>query len=242
VSMKYLAPYVIENWVHVFTCSNSLGALRLSHDDRRWFVPKITNDIHSLSFWQKFNSWLEKEGGLGIIKAWCLEQADQDPDMVVARGSVAPMSEAKKEVIQEGYSEAMRVTFQIMSLIKEEAEKVSDERVKVVWDTSLVSMVKEKVYGGRTNYLERPLTLRKVAQAAGWLAGETRITHTDWHAFKARPLLMGKGAESLIFVSREDLIEMERRRELEIINIVDEVERRNIFPFIKEERREERGR
>jgi hypothetical protein len=242
VSMKYLAPYVIENWVHVFACSNSLGALRLSHDDRRWFVPKITNDVHSLSFWQRFNSWLEKKGGLGIIKAWCLEQADQDPDMVVARGSVAPTSEAKKEVIHEGYSEAMRVTFQIMSLIKEEAEKARDERIKVVWDTSLVSMVKEKVYGGRTHYLERPLTLRKVAQAAGWLAGETRITNVDWHAFRSRPLLMGRGAESMISVSREHLIEMERRRELEIVNVVDEVERRNVFPFIKEERRDERGR
>ena len=244
VSMKYLAPYTIENWVHVFACSNSKGALRLSQDDRRWFVPKVTDDPHSLGFWQTFNAWLEKEGGLGIIKAWCLEQADLDPKMVVPRGAVAPMSDAKKEVIQEGYSEAMRVTFQLMSEIKddvEKAEKEGDDRIRVVWDTELVSMVKAKIYKGKTQYLERPLTLRKVARSAGWMVGENQLTWKNWSIFKARPLLIGKGASKVLSASANDLVEMKSKEKLEILNAVAELESRNILPFIKEERRDERG-
>jgi hypothetical protein len=206
VSMKYLAPYVIENWVHVFACSNSKGALKLSHDDRRWFVPKITNDIHSLSFWQKFNSWLEKEGGLGIIKTWCLEQADQDPSMVVAKGSVAPMSEAKREVIQEGYSEAMRVAFIALSMKKEELERSGSDKILVALDTELSDMARDLINKGKSSFNEKPLTMRKVAKAAGWLVGEHKITHLDWRAHMSRPLMIGKGADQLVSAKTGDIV------------------------------------
>jgi hypothetical protein len=40
VEEKYQKPYDITNWVHIFACSNSLRALRLAYEDRRWFVPR----------------------------------------------------------------------------------------------------------------------------------------------------------------------------------------------------------
>jgi hypothetical protein len=203
VSMKYLAPYVIENWVHVLACSNSMGALRLSQDDRRWFVPKITNDVASLSFWENLNLWLEKKGGLGIIKDWCLKQADEDPTMVVKQGASAPSSETKDEVIQEGYSESMRVVFQALSMIREQVEDGKIEGVQVAFDSELVAISRDLRKNGKSQFVERPLTMRRVAKAAGWVVGKNKITYAEWGVFRAKPLMIGEGASELVLIDRD---------------------------------------
>ena len=38
VKEKNVPAYDIENWVHIFACSNSLKALHLDDEDRRWLV------------------------------------------------------------------------------------------------------------------------------------------------------------------------------------------------------------
>jgi hypothetical protein len=42
VNQKYMRQYIIENWCHVLASSNSMRALKMENDDRRWFYPEVT--------------------------------------------------------------------------------------------------------------------------------------------------------------------------------------------------------
>lgn len=102
VNQKYMKEYVIENWSHVLACSNSLKALKIEEDDRRWFVPTVQEHRWSRERFEEFFNWL-RCGGLSIIKFW----ADHWKDTVKV-GERAPMSKRKGDLINESYSEAQK--------------------------------------------------------------------------------------------------------------------------------------
>jgi len=184
INTKYLAPYELQNWTHVFACSNSNAALKLSFDDRRWFVPEVTKDPKTPGYWEKLYRWLEREGGYSIIKGFC-EVLAADPRNLVMRGQSAPMTETKKDVVREGYSDAMRFVHMLMEQIKDQADR--QNKSVVVLDTELVRMVKEVYYKGNVpKYMEQLRTLRRVAQDAGWYIWEGRIDRFNWGAFSSR--------------------------------------------------------
>lgn len=207
IDQKYMAPYTVDNWLHVFACSNSKGALKLSQDDRRWFVPRITNKSKDPAWWGSFNEWLTVQGGLGIIRGWCDEQA-KDPNMIIMKGNSAPMNETKKEVIQEGYSEGMRLVFDVLSFLKEKADE--EDKNIIVLDVDLVRMSKEIVHQGKANgHLEKAATMRKVAQTVGWSVSDERLRVSSWGGrivLGARPLLIGPEAEKIASGSQINLL------------------------------------
>lgn len=100
VNEKFQRPYTIDNWCHMFACSNSAKALKIEDDDRRWFVPEVNEKAWGRSKFNEFYGWI-KSGGLGIIKAW----AEDWPDPV-QKGERAPMTSRKKEYIADSRSEA----------------------------------------------------------------------------------------------------------------------------------------
>jgi hypothetical protein len=108
VNEKYQKAYVIENWCHVFACSNSMKALKMEEDDRRWFYPEVTEDKWSREEFTKFHDWL-KSGGLSIIKYWAENYGDY-----VSKGEPAPMTDRKRELIfssrTEGQQEAVALS------------------------------------------------------------------------------------------------------------------------------------
>lgn len=176
VSKKYQASYEIENWLHVFACSNSKRAIQLSTDDRRWFVPRVTEERQPPEYWGVFNKWLNDEGGLGIIRQWASDfVAAENP---VERGASSPWSVAKKEVVEEGFSPGMALVAEFLDRAKQEF----NEPV-VVLDIDLIKMIKDHIYEGRHNdRLERPLTIRKLAKSRGWYVGEQRVQLKEWGA------------------------------------------------------------
>jgi Family of unknown function (DUF5906) len=76
VSQKYVKPYRIRNKVQVIACSNSMRALKLDDSDRRWFVPRVTEDKKDDAFWNRINAFLENGLGLGIIHGMALFQPE----------------------------------------------------------------------------------------------------------------------------------------------------------------------
>ena len=100
VNEKYQRPYLVENWAHIFACSNSMQALKMEADDRRWFYPMVNEERWPREKFGKLRDWLAS-GGLGIIKHW----AEAHPNFIMP-GERAPMTERKKEMISGSRSEA----------------------------------------------------------------------------------------------------------------------------------------
>lgn len=102
VNEKYQQPYMIENWAHIVACSNSMRALKMEQDDRRWLYPEITEQAWSPDKFEDFRAWLDG-GGLQLIKGWAETWEDY-----VGPAERAPMTARKKEMIEGSRSEAQR--------------------------------------------------------------------------------------------------------------------------------------
>lgn len=100
VNEKFQRPYKIENWAHLFACSNSKQALKMEGDDRRWMYPMMNEERWERAKFVKLRDWLAS-GGLGIIRTW----AERFGDYVMP-GERAPMTSRKKEMIEGSRSEA----------------------------------------------------------------------------------------------------------------------------------------
>lgn len=119
VNQKYMRPYRVENWAHVFASSNSKRALRMEEDDRRWFYPEVTETRWSRAKFAELNAWINS-GGLGIIKAWAEAYGEY-----VSPGERAPMTERKKELIEGSRSEAQREVASLAEAIVETKEMIA---------------------------------------------------------------------------------------------------------------------
>lgn len=99
VNEKHTRTFTCENWCHVFACSNEHKALKVSRADRRWFFPEVSEVRWPDKKFDFFYNWLHSNG-LGIIKHWA-----HSYNKYVEKGEHAPVSEKKKEIIQESMSQ-----------------------------------------------------------------------------------------------------------------------------------------
>lgn len=118
INEKYQRTYVIENWLHILACSNSLRALKVEKDDRRWFYPRLTEESWPLDRFREFRRWLAS-GGLGIIRRWADEWTDHVP-----AGARAPMTDRKRELIAESASEGQQEAAALAEAMAEAARPV----------------------------------------------------------------------------------------------------------------------
>jgi hypothetical protein len=192
VNRKHMAPYDIDNWIHIFACSNSMRAIRLSMDDRRWYLPKITDKKKSKEYWIGFNDWLRNQGGLGIIKYWAEEFLKTHSPVV--EGEESPWSSVKKEVVEDGYSQGQTLVAEVLDKIRTilSSEDEDDVKMREEWrgkgmmvngesvillDTELIKLITDVVHQGRqSDKLEKPLTIRKLAKGLGWHIGNQSVS------------------------------------------------------------------
>lgn len=113
VNQKYMRQYVVDNWCHVVACSNSMRALKMEHDDRRWFYPEVTETPWPGEKFVALRKWLEG-GGLSIIMQWAMEYGDY-----VAPNDRAPMTEQKQELIHGSQSEAQEEAAALAEQLKD---------------------------------------------------------------------------------------------------------------------------
>ena len=160
VNQKYMTPYIIENWCHVIACSNSMRALKMENDDRRWFYPEITEHPWTKQQFIEFRAWLES-GGLSIIKAWAEDFGDY-----VGPVDRAPMTARKAEMIEGSRSEAQK-----------EAAAIAEAAVSQ--DTPICLLIKDVVEWCRQNsqgkVFDTDYEIRKAMMDVGMRAYEKRI-------------------------------------------------------------------
>lgn len=160
VNEKYQRTYTIENWCHVFACSNSMKALRMEEDDRRWFYPEVTEEKWPRSKFEHFHNWL-KSGGISIIKFWAEQFGD-----CVQKGQPAPMTERKRELIYASRTEGQQEAAELAIAIDSKDEPI------VLCMKDIVGWVRNSVQG---KVFDSDLELRKVMRESGAIWYEERI-------------------------------------------------------------------
>ena len=160
VNEKYQRPYIIENWCHVFACSNSMRALKIEEDDRRWFYPEVTEEKWPRQKFESFHNWL-KSGGLNIIKHWAERYGDY-----VMKGQPAPMTERKKELIVASRTEGQ----QEAAVLAEAMNRQDDPLVLTMKD--IVEWVRSSIQG---RLYDTDLELRKAMKEVGAVWFEDRF-------------------------------------------------------------------
>ena len=194
VSKKYMANYQIENWVHIFACSNSFRALKLDMSDRRWLIPKVTEETQSKKWWDKFYSWLDDGNGLAII-VWG-ENDFLKRKLAVSGSDRAPDTKLKDDIGRDQFSPGMDMEARFLDRAREEGKDVSwlEATSKpttinggwvpvgmVIIDTDFIKVITERIYFGRqSDKLEKASTIRRVAKKSGWFVTEYRAQTDRW--------------------------------------------------------------
>lgn len=113
VNQKYMRQYTIDNWCHILACSNSMRALKMENDDRRWFYPEVIEVPWPRHKFVEFRQWLQS-GGINIIANWARNYGDY-----VSPADRAPMTERKRELIEGSRSEAQQEAAALAEIIKD---------------------------------------------------------------------------------------------------------------------------
>ena len=160
---KYEKPYDIPNWTHVMACSNSLRALKLADNDRRWFVPEVAEEKWPHQKWVEFNTWLGN-GGLEAICFWA-------HDYVKRRGHVQPGIEApefitKQRSVVAAMSDGEKLVYDLGTSL---AELKKQHVVRLDWIRTWLAEEKSgRRYGyDGSKYLETAETIARKLKLAG---------------------------------------------------------------------------
>lgn len=168
VNQKHLNEYQVQNWTHVFACSNSLRALKLPIEDRRWLVPEVREKARDRKYWIQFRTWL-KTGGLTYICYWAHEWLKKNEAVFAA--DHAPRSGAKLRMVEESWSVGMKYAADFLRdrILPNADNSREGVRRTLITDLALRELIFHKLYGGRKDpdKLESPARLRKLAQDLG---------------------------------------------------------------------------
>jgi hypothetical protein len=159
VNEKNLREYETRNVTHYVLSSNSRLALRLVKNDRRWFVPKVTETKQSERYWVDLNAWLVG-GGLEIIHQWAYEHVERHG--AIGDGAEAPVSAAKDELIELSRSEGQQLVFDLGRAAMARKEPT------IMWDRDVRAwLASAREINDTDPRLESLLTIRDELENAG---------------------------------------------------------------------------
>jgi hypothetical protein len=196
VEKKFVNEYYVDNHVHIIACSNSMRALKLENSDRRWFIPRVSEVKQSREFWIRIHDWGELEDGYRKVKQWAKDYVEKHGH--VEPGAEAPWTPSKREMIEEGDSPGQellrqdfrwcKMTCQMNGAGENVEQGVAPEMARfiaaakeglpvVMFDTEGVRAIENVLYNGRSSErIEKPLSVRKMAEQEGLFIGKTRIS------------------------------------------------------------------
>ncbi len=105
VNEKYQPEHEMDNYAHFIFNSNDMISMLLDPTDRRFFIPLMSETKLPRAFWVRFHAWLA-DGGLGIMLRCSREFIERHGG--VKPGEAAPMSAAKRAMIENSVSDEMR--------------------------------------------------------------------------------------------------------------------------------------
>lgn len=203
VNQKHQRTYTLENWAHVIACSNSLRALRVEEDDRRWFYPLVTEAAWPRHKFATLRNWLAC-GGLSIIKNWSDSFVKGNGICgYIEPGERPPMTVRKKELIAGSRSEGAAA-----AAVFGEALVESDKAIAVTM-REVIMHIRQEVQG---RIYESDYEIRKA------------MVETGAHMWPDR--IKVDGQLQYIMVSREGWRMIEGKEPHEAIAILRQLRRR----------------
>lgn len=175
---KFVPNYTVRNWAHFILCSNSELALRIDQNDRRFLVPRVTEQKHPPNdpqFWVRFHEWLAC-GGYGAIAHWADEFVAKEG--AVRAGEAAPMSERKQQLIEDSRSAEERLTRDLAAAAT--ARSVSAGQPVVLVEEDVIRWIRSAASERKAGSEIPPLVIR------GWLRS------AGLHVLGDRPKVGGK--------------------------------------------------
>jgi hypothetical protein len=181
VEEKYEKPFLIKNWIHVIASSNSFRALKMDQQDRRWFIPEVTEEKQPDEYWPGFRHWLNMEGGLAAVRAWAPEYLKEVGP--IPTGRHAPMSETKERSIEEGRSLGERLIADLGQNVAE-ATREDGTKLKIVlrqdeirsWLAARKASINQDTYGRHgTLMLETPEKIAGILRSCGLILPRERF-------------------------------------------------------------------
>jgi hypothetical protein len=99
---KHMVNYTLPNWTHFAAASNSMEALRMEHDDRRWLVPRLATTLYD--DYEALYHFLHS-GGLRSLAQDLLDYGDY-----VKPNEHAPLTDSKLALIDQSMPVDERLT------------------------------------------------------------------------------------------------------------------------------------
>lgn len=118
---KHIVNYTLPNWTHFAAASNSMEALRIENDDRRWYVPELPTVLYDR--YGELRQWV-RSGGLRYLAAEFLDFGDY-----LTEGNQAPLTAAKSMLIDQAMPNDERMILVMM----ERMDASSCVDVKELW-------------------------------------------------------------------------------------------------------------
>lgn len=110
---KHVVNYTLPNWTHYAAASNSMEALRIEHDDRRWLVPRLANYLYGN--YQELYDFIAA-GGLRAIANELLNYGDY-----IKPGEHAPLTDSKRALIDQSMPADERLVVMLMERLPADA-------------------------------------------------------------------------------------------------------------------------
>ena len=144
-------------------CSNSFRALKLADNDRRWFVPEVTEEKWPHQKWVEFNTWLGN-GELEAICFWAHDYVKRHGH--VQPGIEAPESVTKQRSVVAAMSDGEKIIYDLGTSL------VESKKQRVVRLDRIRSWLAEEKSGRRygydgSKYLETAETIARKLKLAG---------------------------------------------------------------------------
>jgi hypothetical protein len=161
VNEKFRPEYELENRAHFVASSNARVPMFMAGTDRRWDVPRVTEELLPRAYWRHFYSWLA-DGGLEIIHQWAFDFVEKHG--AVAPEDHAPSSAAKAELVERSVSDGRRVLRDLAEYLKNPG--TYDEPVEPPRVILPIAAVKEWFAGqGHLTHAERKISERAILEA-----------------------------------------------------------------------------
>lgn len=158
-NIKHVASYTIPNWTHYYLCSNEMNALKVEDKDRRWFIPRVTEQAWGREQFERLRQWLAA-GGLAHIAAWAEAYGNY-----VKPGEVAPMTKGKGRLIEESRSEAEALATFLAETIMSQEQPIA---IPLAW---VRDWCKQRLMTGVVHESERRLGL-SMKRAGAYVADD----------------------------------------------------------------------